>query len=122
MGAERAVVATSSGAATLEHFNDEIIVKMELVGEDKWILMGTVSVVNTDGDRQDASAKLIHNANVVIHQVTNYIDTYDQRGMYLQAGFVANGRETITLECNTYHGGCQDGSLIALKVDDIEFQ
>ena len=40
----------------------------------------------------------------------------------LQAGFLPQGREVITLECSTYDGVAWAGSIMAIKVDDIDFQ
>jgi hypothetical protein len=124
MGAVRAVVGSSPPGALFasQHFNDEIVVKMELQGGGNWILMGRVTIYNVDGDSQIATAKLVHNANVVIREESNVIGSDEQLGIYVQAGLIAKDIETITLECNSYNGRIRNGSIIALKVDEIEFQ
>jgi hypothetical protein len=95
---------------------------MELDGGGFWILIGTAQIVSRDRDDQDASAKLFHDRNVLIHKETNRLLCNQEQDFYVQAGFVAKDRETVTLECNTYDGECRNGSVIAIKVDDIEFQ
>jgi hypothetical protein len=122
MGAERAISVSQSGPAAIRNFNDEIVAKMEMGDGGSWILMGRVSIWNRDGDKQYATAKLVHDANVVIDSVTTYIDYLEGYGFYLQAGFVTEGEETITLECNSYDGQAEYGSIIAFKVDRIDFQ
>jgi hypothetical protein len=123
MGAERAAIAASPGGATLRHHNDEIVAKLELEDEKgHWILMGRVNIINADGDRQWATAKLVHDANVVITSVRGYIDFLDDWCVYLQAGFIVSGQETVTLECSTYNGAAQFASIIAFRVDSIDFQ
>jgi hypothetical protein len=123
MGDVRAVTAFSPGGASLQDFHDEIVVKMDLEdSKGKWVLMARVDIINGDPDKQYATAKLIHDANVEIVSVRGYIDFIDDWCVYLQAGFLVDGNETVTLECNTYNGAAQFGSIIAIKVDDIDFQ
>ena len=121
MGAELAISDSTPGGATLQHFNDEIIAKIHL-DDGNWILMGRCTLVNADGDKQYATAKLVHDANVVIDSVRLYIDYLDEVCVYLQRAFVAEGEQTITLECNTYDGATSYGKIIAFKVDAIDFQ
>ena len=122
MGAELAVVAT--GAAQLQNFNDEVVAKIHLTKHRDWILMASVDVLNADSDRQWATVKLVHDVNIVITEVKGYIDFIDDWCVYLQAAFrlEEEGEAVITLECNTYNGAASYGSLIALRVDDIDFQ
>ncbi len=127
MGAEQAVMARRPGSARLDHFNDKIVVKLELnddlVGESSsWILMARVTLASDDGDPQNATAKLVHDANVVIVEDQLFLPFNDPHCVYLQAGFVAEGRETITLQCNTFSGVANRGSIIALNVDHLFFQ
>jgi hypothetical protein len=124
MGADLAITAGSTGTTQLNNFNDVVMAKMELPGDGgKWILMGRVYLTNFDGDPQWVTASLLHDRNVVIDQVRLWIPGEEYRQcFYLQAGFVANGKETVTLECNTWKGEANDGSLIAIKVDNIDFQ
>ncbi len=123
MGAERAITVSQRGSVRLGHFHDEIVAKMELVDEGKWLLVGRVGVANLDGDNQDATAPLLHDANAVIDEITLYMPGDNSMTcICVEAGFLANGRETITLVCNTYDGFAQQGAFIAFKVDDIDFQ
>ena len=124
MSVDRAVVANQPGGASLRNFNDEIVVKMQLEDDDEgwWILMARVTLISSDSDRQNATAKLVHDANVVIIEETNYMDYLDPICVYLQVGFQVKGKETVTLECNTFKGVGNLGSVVALKVDEIDFQ
>jgi hypothetical protein len=122
MGADRAVTASTPGKADLKHFNDEIVAKMELVDEGRWILMGRVALRNGDEDSQFGTAKLVHDANVAIDKLTINVRGYATVIFFLQAGLIVSGREVVTVECNTYYGDASAGSLIAFKVDNIENQ
>ena len=106
----------------LQHFNDEIVAKMELADEGKWLLMARVKIWNYDSDFQNATGKLVHDANVVLVEDHYYLDEKGSVCLYLQVGFISNGEETVTLECSTYAGRAEMASIVALKVDDIEFQ
>ena len=64
----------------------------------------------------------MHDANVIIDQVQLHMPEHSRDTVSLQAGFVPQGREVITLECSTYDGLAWAGSIIAIKVDDIDFQ
>ena len=126
MGAERAVIATQQVGTVvvglpLGNFHDEIVVKMDLREGKLWILMGRVVLRNSDDDGQYATARLIHNANVPLDEATAHIPP-GESCFYLQAGLAAEGRETVTLECNTYSGGARHGSIIAFAVDHIDVQ
>ena len=67
MGAERAVTAVTPGtqAVPLSGFNDVILATIKLVDKGHWILTGRVLLFNVDGDSQFASAKLVHDGNMV---------------------------------------------------------
>ena len=125
MGAERAITAIQRGGGAvgvvLQHFNDEIVVKVEL-REGTWILMGRVIIENRDGDSQWTTAKLVHDANVVLDEVRAYTPGGAPSPLYLQAGLTGEGNQTVTLECNTYAGGALYGSVIAFNVDRIDVQ
>ena len=122
MSVEKAVIAASPGSASLHGFHDEFIAKMELRDEGKWILLARVTLNNADSDSQWVVGKLVHDANVVIAEEKQYIGFLDPFCTYFQVGFISKGKETITLQCNTYNGAAEHGSILALKVDDIEFQ
>ena len=127
MGADRAVVARGPGSGRLDNFNDEIVAKLELdddlVGAgSSWVLMARVTLASDDGDPQYATAKLVHDANVVIVEDQLFLPFNVPHCVYLQAGFVAEGRETITLQCNTYSGVASSASIIAVNVDHLFFQ
>ena len=130
MGAERAVTAADHGpdflsGVILSTFADQIVVKIELDGETKderWVLFGRVHITNHDADYQEATVKLVHDANVVIDQVTLHMHEKSSNGVTLMAGFVPQGREVITLECSTYDGTAWAGAITAIKVDTLDFQ
>lgn len=111
------------GGATLQHFGNEIVAKMELEpskGEEtQWLILGRVVLTNADGDRQDATARLVHDTNQVLDEVRLYIDYLDSHCVYLQAGLRATERETVTLECNTYNGAAGRASLVAIEAAGI---
>ena len=81
-----------------------------------------VKIWNYDSDFQNATGKLVHDANVVLVEDHYYLDEKGSVCLYLQVGFISNGEETVTLECSTYAGRAEMASIVALKVDDIEFQ
>jgi len=68
----------------------------------------------------NASAKLIHNANVSLDTVELWMLEHERQCVTLHAALVVEGRETITLECNTYKGGAYAASIVAVKVDDFQ--
>ena len=59
---------------------------------------------------------------MVLVEDTYYLPEKGAVCLYLQVGFICEGEETVTLECNTYGGRAEHASIVALKVDDIEFQ
>ena len=123
MAVSEAIIASTPGhAPNLKGFNREIVVKMELAGEGNWLLFGRVLLNNSDDDPQYATARLVHDANVVIDEYKEYISHHDPFTVFLRAGLQAKGNETVTLECDTYDGWARLGSIIALKVDTIEWQ
>jgi len=122
MGAELAIQASNQSTFSLHHFADTVMVKMELTRGGKWVMMGRATMWNFDGDVQGATAKIIHDTNVVIDQVQMWLAGGGRTCIYLQSCFVAKEREVIALECNTYKGEASFGSLIAFRVDDIQFQ
>jgi hypothetical protein len=119
------VFATGTGpfpGVHLQHFNDQIVAKMELADAGRWLLMARVKIWGYDSDPQNATGKLVHDANVVLVEDEYRLDEKGEICLYLQAGFVSEGEETVTLQCNTYAGRAERASIVALKVDDIEFQ
>lgn len=130
MGAERAVIARQGapGYMVVRNFTDTIVAKLELEGDGEWLLFGRVSVSNRDGDPQNANAKLVYRANTTIDEGMVRIDEAPGSGdgivqvLYVQGALAAEARETVTLECSTYFGTAMNGSLIALKVDKVEYQ
>jgi len=125
MGAERAVVSRMASLQLLTKFNDKTFAKVELHGEgdggEHWILMATITLHSTDGDPQPVTARLVHDNNVVIVDSRAVIND-GSICLHLQAPFTARHREVVTLEANTYDGFGHHGSLIALKVDQIDYQ
>lgn len=86
------------------------------------MIMGRAIVRNWDGDVQGATAKIVHDTNVVIDEVSAFLLGGENACFLLQACFVAKEREVIALECNTYNGEASFCSLIAIKVDAVEVQ
>jgi hypothetical protein len=125
MGVEFATLAIQHGVgAILQNFNDEIVVKLRLFGSNGgyggWLLMARVLISNIDGSSQAATAKLVHDADVIDAVVLTLSDD-DEELFYLQAGYIAHGEDVITLECNTFDGVAQYGSILAMTVDNIIF-
>ena len=119
MGAEVAVHAhQAAGTLHLSHFADVILAKLELeVGS--WVIIGRAVLYNSDGDPQYLTARLIHDANVVIDNVSLYSKRETRHCLAVQATLKSRRRETVVLACNTYDGNAEFGSLIAFKVDDV---
>ncbi|CAN7757879.1 hypothetical protein LJR296_006853 [Cupriavidus necator] len=122
MGAKLAVTTSNPGTAWLHNFADTIVAKIELVGGGKWVIMGRMILGNGDGDYQGATAKLVHDANVVLDHAEIQLKGGIRTCMYLQSCLIVKEREVITLECNTYKGEASCASLIAFNVDDIQVQ
>ena len=124
MGAEQAIVSTSPGTGGLQGFADQVVAKIHLAKHKKWLLLGRVVVLNEDGDRQPVTAKLVHDATIVVDQSRQVIPFLEQHCIHLQTPFeLQEGKSNvITLECNTFDGSFTFGSLIALQVDDIDIQ
>jgi hypothetical protein len=117
MGAEIAI-RTSGGQALLNNFADNIVAKMHLE-EGNWVIFGRVFVRNLDSDRQYATVRLVHDANIDLDTVVQYpgpgeIVCYSMHGM-----LTVREKETVTLNCNSYFGIAQDASVVAIKVDAI---
>ena len=94
---------------------------MELREEGSWILLARVTLDSSDTDPQNTTAKLIHDTNVLIHEEGFFLHFVTPIVAYFQVGFTSRGKETITLECNTYKGVGTHGSIVALKVDQIDY-
>jgi len=103
MGAELAIRGQQSGIASLHNFAE----------------VGRVLVDNFDSDQQDITARIIHDANVIIDGINIYADGKTRHCLAVQATLRSNRAETVVLVCSTYKGIAEYGSLIAFKVDDI---
>jgi hypothetical protein len=127
MGARVAVVKQGISHG-LSGFSDTIVAKLKLSADhvgigDNWVLMARVLVRNGDSDPQFVTVKLVHDANVVILEDRHFLNHNDYVCIYLQTGFKTTGApETITLECNTFQGGAENASLMALQVDELFLQ
>src|SRR5262249_12181211 len=118
MGAELAIRGQQSGIASLHNFAEVIVVKLELE-KGSWVIFGRVLVDNFDSDQQDITARIIHDANVIIDGINIYADGKTRHCLAVQATLRSNRAETVVLVCSTYKGIAEYGSLIAFKVDDI---
>src|SRR5262245_23295580 len=133
MGAEKAVVATEASIVLgtgmdwvpLMNYLDEVVVKIELSQGD-WIVWGRVVLFNKDGDDQPFTAQLCGDVGVsdvgVIDDVGYRIEGEGAETLSLQGGVSLRRTETVTLQCNTYRGSALQGSIVAVKVDAIEYQ
>jgi hypothetical protein len=117
MGAELAI-RTSGGTAILNKFADNIVAKLHLE-TGSWVIFGRVFVANLDGDKQYATVRLVHDANVDLDSVVQYIESWDHVCYSMHGMLNVREKETITLNCNTYYGTAQDASIVAIKVDTI---
>jgi hypothetical protein len=123
MGAELAVHAEqpqqwpTGGWVELHGFADVIVTKLELE-MGVWVIVGRVVIKNTDGDNQMVTAKIVHDANVIIDHVTIWAPSATQHCMAVQATLKSRRPETVVLMCNTFSGHVFSGSLIAFKVDN----
>ena len=121
MGAKIAVSAVNNGSMNLNNFNDVLMVKMKLE-PGNWVIKARVVLYNRDSDDQNVSARIVHDANVVIDRLDIGVGEYWVGCIYLQGTLATERDETIELICSTYKGSAQSGSLIAFDVDDIETQ
>lgn len=120
----------SQGGIGLSHFNDTIVTRLALPGESpdgelaagNWVLTARVVIGNEDDSPQDATAKLVHDADVVLDSLFIRMPRIHYETFYLQAAFTAHEGDIVTLECNTYQGIAYEGSVIALRVDRIIVQ
>jgi hypothetical protein len=124
MGAQVAVRGTQpSTYIDLEHFAQEIAVKIELkpVGErvTRWVIFGRVVITNADHDSQDAAARIVHDANVVLDTINIYARPGTVNCLAVQATLLSDRVETVTLTAATYKGDAASGSLIAFNVDQF---
>jgi hypothetical protein len=81
-----------------------------------------VVIINHDGDSQNATAKILHDQNVPIDLVKVWAESHWTGCIALQATLSVKEGESVTLECNTYDGRAEFGSLFALRVDTIDAQ
>jgi hypothetical protein len=119
MGAELAVHATQTGGPVgLSGFADVVVAKLELeIGA--WVIIGRAVLFNADGDHQAVTARIIHDANVIIDDVSVYAQGGNRQCLAVQATLKSRRPETVVLACNTFSGNVEFGSLIAFKVDDV---
>jgi hypothetical protein len=119
MGAGLAFHATQPALLNLNHFADVIAVKLELEKGGPWVIIGRAIVHNHDGDYQAVTAKLVHDANVVIDNVKIWAPGKTRYCVALQTTLKSTRPETIELVCNTFDGDVEFGSLIAFNVDKV---
>ena len=85
MGAQLAVHAKQQqGVLQLNHFTDIIVVKLELE-QGSWVIFGRVLVDNFDSDDQTITAKIIHDANVIIDEIDIYAGEKTRHCLAVQA-------------------------------------
>ncbi|SAL06209.1 hypothetical protein AWB78_07940 [Caballeronia calidae] len=88
MGAELAIQAFSKSNSQLHNFSDTVVVKLELTREGgKWVITGRAIVRNWDGDVQGATAKIVHDTNVVIDEVSAFL-TGGENACFMHAGML----------------------------------
>jgi hypothetical protein len=126
MSASRAIINGIFDQADLEHFSDVIVAKVDLHNPDRqelnWLLMASVVLWNYDSSKQYAEARLLYDANVELEKVRIYLNDWDNSGITLFAGLTTTRDETVTLACNSYKGGAFGARIVALSVDNLEFQ
>jgi hypothetical protein len=118
MGAELAVHAKQpAGQIGLSHFADVIVAKLELeLGV--WVIIGRAAVLNGDHDPQFVTARIVHDANVIIDNISLWSHGSTRHCLAVQGTLKSRRPETVVLACNTFSGYVESGSLIAFKVDD----
>jgi hypothetical protein len=120
MGAELAVTSKRDAALILNNFVDTTMVKLRL-RKGSWAIFGRVEWYNGDGDLQWWKANVIA-SGVKIDHVDMWAEDHARGIIALQATLKVAKQETVELSCNTYKGYAEYGSLLAIKVDDIEVQ
>src|SRR5436853_6713455 len=96
MGAQLAVHGTQQqGYIDLKHFADVIVVKLELDKLGHWVIFGRVLIDNFDGDSQAISARIVHDANVVIDRIEIYADGKTRNCLAVQATLKSNRPDTV---------------------------
>ena len=119
MGAELAVHDKQpAGWVDLFGFADVVVAKLELEA-GVWVIIGRAVVLNGDGDPQFVTARIVHDANVIIDNVSVYAHGVTRHCLVVQATLKSRRPETVVLACNTFKGTAEFGSLIAFKVDDV---
>jgi hypothetical protein len=116
MGAELAVHAEDPNQVNLAHFTDVSVAEVTLEA-GVWVIIGRAKVVNLDGDIQGVTARIVHDANVIIDNVTSYAPYEQDRCLAVQATLKLRKPETVKLMCSTFDGYAVCRSLIAFKVD-----
>jgi hypothetical protein len=117
MGAEIAIHQENQAQVNLANFTD-VYVAGVILEAGAWVIIGRATVFNEDGDRQNVTARLVRDANVIIDNVSIYAPEGETHCLAVQATLKLRRPETVTLMCNTFKGFAECGSLIAFKVDD----
>ena len=117
----QSMLSNPGGTADPSGFADVVVAKLELEA-GAWVIIGRAVVHNGDGDHQHVTARIVHDANVIIDNVNVYADGHKEHCLAAQATLKSRRPETVVLACNTFNGNAKFDSLIAFKVDDVAYQ
>lgn len=116
-----ALTANRKELVQLGGFETIRILRVTLVA-GLWLAFGKVSLVNFDGDPQNANVRL-RLAGTDVDETTVRIDEEDeadQQAVSVQAGVeVTEGRVPLDITCATQAGGAQLAQLAAIKLDAL---
>jgi hypothetical protein len=114
----------------LENFNDTVVVRLA-VPKGQYVVFGKVSLRNSDGDPQNATARLtsqdgfniIDQADIrvgrsegIFHS-TNFTST---NSISVQGTFTVDGEgEIVDIRCATFRGNVSQASLIAIGAENL---
>ncbi|OBK72729.1 hypothetical protein [Mycobacterium sp. 1274761.0] len=131
-----------TGATVLEHFRDEVVLKLKLdnqiarrAGGD-WVITARVLIKNNDDSPQVAEAKLAYTRPdedgnqipVEIDKLRLFIDKYATECLHLQTVYSNMSFEGhdyddwVYLLCNTYRGWAESPSMIGISVEAITYE
>jgi len=118
--------ATKPGTQTLANFADTTIVRLRVADSGKFVIFGRVVIHNSDGDPQNAAARLAtFDGATELDKVDVRIGgagDADSLSLSLQGLMVlpdALNSNVIDLRCATFAGVAREASLFALSVDEI---
>jgi hypothetical protein len=117
---------THPDAVSLQHFGVTVAVRVKLPGNAKYAIFGKVTIHNSDGDPQNASAQLgSADGSNVIDKTDIRVDgrgNADAQALTVQGVLDLTGsfEDIIDMRCATFNGEVREASLVAIQVDDLK--